>query len=42
MFETKKFKIYENFMQKNSAIQIFCVIDVMRLSMNIFDVNIII
>ncbi len=42
MFETKKLKIYENFMQKNSAIRILCVIDVMRLSMNILDVNIII
>jgi hypothetical protein len=42
MFETKKFKIYENFMQKNSAIRILCVIDVMRLNMNILDVNIII
>jgi superfamily II DNA helicase RecQ len=42
MFETKKFKIYENFMQKNSAIRILCVTDVMRLDMNILDVNIII
>jgi superfamily II DNA helicase RecQ len=42
MFETKIFKIYENFMQKNSAIRIFCVIDVMKLNMNILDVNIII
>jgi hypothetical protein len=42
MFEIKKFEIYENFMQKNSAIRIFCVIDVMKLNMNILDVNIII
>jgi hypothetical protein len=42
MFETEKFKIYENFMQKNSAIRILCVTDVMRLDMNILDVNIII
>ncbi len=42
MFETKKLNIYENFMKKDFIIRIFCVIDVMKLNMNIFDVNIII
>jgi hypothetical protein len=42
MFETKKFKIYENFMKEDFIIRIFCVINVLRFDMNIFDVNIII
>ncbi len=42
MFETKKFKIYENFMQEDFNIRILCVTNVMRLDMNILDVNIII
>jgi hypothetical protein len=42
MFKTKKFNIYENFMKKNFIIRILCVIDVMKLSINILNVNIII
>ncbi len=42
MFETKKFKIYENFMKEDFIIQILCVTNVMKLDMNILDVNIII
>jgi hypothetical protein len=42
MFKTKKFKIYENFMKEDFIIRIFCVTNVMKLDMNIFNVNIII
>ncbi len=42
MFEMKKFKIYENFMQEDSIIRILCVTDVMKFDLNILDVNIII
>ncbi len=42
MSETEKLSIYENFMKEDSIIRILCVTDVMRLSMNILDVNIII
>ncbi len=42
MFESKKFKIYENFMQRDFNIRILCVMNVMKLDMNILDVNIII
>jgi hypothetical protein len=42
MFETKKLKIYENFMKEDSTIRILCATNVMRLDMNILDVNIII
>jgi superfamily II DNA or RNA helicase len=42
MFEIEKFKIYENFMRKDSIIRILCVTDVMKLDINILDVNIII
>jgi hypothetical protein len=42
MFETKKFKIYENFMKEDFIIRILCVTNVMKLDMNILDVNIII
>jgi hypothetical protein len=42
MFETKKFKIYENFMQEDFTIRILCVTNVMKFDMNILDVNIII
>ncbi len=42
MFKTKKFKIYENFMKKDFIIRILCVTNVMKLDINILDVNIII
>jgi hypothetical protein len=42
MFETKKLKIYENFMKEDFIIRILCVTNVMKLDMNILDVNIII
>jgi hypothetical protein len=42
MFETKKFKIYENFMKKDFIIRILCVTNVMKLDMNILNVNIMI
>jgi hypothetical protein len=42
MFEIEKFKIYENFMREDFIIRILCVTNVMRLDMNILDVNIII
>jgi hypothetical protein len=42
MFEIEKLKIYENFMQKDFIIRILCVTDVMKLDMNILDVNTII
>jgi hypothetical protein len=42
MFEIKKLKIYENFMQEDFNIRILCVTNVIKLDMNILDVNIII
>jgi hypothetical protein len=42
MFEIEKLKIYKNFMQEDFIIRILCVTNVMRLDMNILDVNIII
>jgi hypothetical protein len=42
MSNFEKTRIYENFSQLDFVIQILCVIDVMRLRMNIVDVNLII
>jgi hypothetical protein len=42
MSNFEKIKIYENFSQLDFVIRILCVIDVLRLKMNIIDVNLII
>jgi hypothetical protein len=42
MSNFEKIKIYENFSQLDFVIRILCVIDVLRLRMNIVDVNLII
>ncbi len=42
MSNFEKIKIYEDFSQLDFVIQILCVIDVLRLRMNIIDVNLII
>ncbi len=42
MSNFKKIKIYEDFSQLDFVIRILCVIDVLRLKMNIVDVNLII
>jgi hypothetical protein len=41
MFEIEKLKIYKNFMREDFIIRILCVTNVMKLDMNILDVNII-
>jgi hypothetical protein len=42
MSNFEKIKIYEDFSQLNFVIRILCVIDILRLRMNIIDVNLII
>jgi hypothetical protein len=42
MSNFEKIKIYEDFSQLNFVIRILCIIDVLRLKMNIIDVNLII
>ena len=42
MFEFEKFKICEKFFKSNSNIRILCFTDVMKLSMNIIDIDIVI
>jgi hypothetical protein len=42
MSNFEKIKIYEDFSQLDFVIRILCVIDVLRLKMNIIDVNLII